>query len=118
MSSIYSHKLFSANPYSSYCGEDTIIFEEAVKKEVKSKPQKTKKSAVLCEPAALPEEIDYSAYTSDEARILRLLEKGDSLLADEIAGLTGMEISDVLSVLTDLEISGAVRAMAGQRYMI
>ncbi len=114
----YSHKLFSANPYSSYCGEDTIIFEEAVKKEVKSKPQKTKKSAVLCEPAALPEEIDYSAYTSDEARILRLLEKGDSLLADEIAGLTGMEISDVLSVLTDLEISGAVRAMAGQRYMI
>ncbi len=111
----YSHKLFSANPYSNYCDNDSIIFENVTVKERRSKSAKATETA----PAKKSEEeIDYSSYSPDEARILKLLERGDSLLADEIAGLTGMEIADVLSVLTELEISGAVRAMAGQRYSI
>ena len=43
-------------------------------------------------------------------------DRGTAMLADDIAEACGMEITDILSILTDLEIDGAVTQKAGQKY--
>ena len=39
------------------------------------------------------------------------------MLADDIAEACDMDIADMLSILTDLEIEGAVTQKAGQKYI-
>ena len=40
------------------------------------------------------------------------------MLADEVAAAAEMEISDVLMILTDLELEGIVISCAGQTYKL
>ena len=62
-------------------------------------------------------EYDASALEGDEAKVYGLLKDAEKpLLADELAEMCGMDISDMLMLLTDLELEGAVRSAAGQSY--
>lgn len=62
-------------------------------------------------------EYDASALEGDEAKVYSLLKESEKpLLADELAEMCGMDISDMLMLLTDLEIEGAVTSAAGQSY--
>lgn len=108
----FSHKLISTNPFNDYSGDENIVFNN------RHKTSKPASEETKTEDAKAPDEIDYSSLSQDEARIVKLLEKGDSLLCDEIAALTGMEVSDVLTTLTELELSGILTAKAGQRYSL
>lgn len=64
-------------------------------------------------------EIDLSEFTEDEVKIYSVLkEAGKPLLADELAEICGIDVSDVLTLLTDLEIGGAVSPAAGQSYTV
>ncbi|MDE6762279.1 MAG: DNA-processing protein DprA [Oscillospiraceae bacterium] len=63
------------------------------------------------------QEYDASALEGDEAKVYGLLKEAEKpLLADELAEMCGMDISDMLMLLTDLEIEGAVMSAAGQSY--
>ena len=63
------------------------------------------------------QEYDASSLEGDEAKVYSLLkEAGKPLLADELAEMCGMDISDMLMLLTDLELEGAVMSAAGQSY--
>ncbi|MDE6746888.1 MAG: DNA-processing protein DprA [Oscillospiraceae bacterium] len=68
--------------------------------------------------AGIPaQEYDASTLEGDEAKVYGLLkEAGKPLLADELAEMCGMDISDMLMLLTDLELEGAVISAAGQSY--
>lgn len=67
------------------------------------------------EPAA---EYDASGLEGDEAAVYGILKKaGKAVPIDDIAAECGMEISELLMLLTDLEIDGAVTSAAGQSYI-
>lgn len=60
---------------------------------------------------------DASSLEGDEAKVYGLLkEAGKPLLADELSEMCGMDISEMLMLLTDLELEGAVISAAGQSY--
>ena len=60
---------------------------------------------------------DASSLEGDEAKVYGLLkEAGKPLLADELSEMCGMDISEMLMLLTDLELNGAVISAAGQSY--
>jgi len=60
---------------------------------------------------------DASLLEGDEAKVYGLLkEAGKPLLADELSEMCGMDISEMLMLLTDLELEGAVISAAGQSY--
>lgn len=61
---------------------------------------------------------DPSELTGDEAAVYSLLKKaGKAVAIDDIAASCGIEISELLMLLTDLEIDGAVTSAAGQSYI-
>lgn len=63
------------------------------------------------------ESFDASLLDGEEAEVYGILKKSDrALLADEIAQMCGKDISDVLMLLTDLELDGAVQSGAGSSY--
>ena len=85
------------------------------------RPFERKKDAslrVAQEPPQIADvDLDLSDLTAEEKNIYDILKSaGKPMLADEIAAELDADISDVLSVLTDLELSGAVRSEAGQSY--
>lgn len=60
---------------------------------------------------------DASLLEGDEAKVYGLLkEAGKPLLVDELSEMCGMDISEMLMLLTDLELEGAVVSSAGQSY--
>ncbi len=76
------------------------------------------KTSVSSEQSQVREnEYDASALEGDEAKVYGLLkEAGKPLLADELSEMCGMDISEMLMLLTDLELNGAVISAAGQSY--
>lgn len=65
------------------------------------------------------EKFDVSVLDEAEAQVYKLLEEaGKPVRADDLAVMCGMDISDMLGILTDLEIEGAVESSAGQCYNI
>ncbi len=76
------------------------------------------KTSVSSEQSQVREnEYDAFALEGDEAKIYGLLkEAGKPLLADELSEMCGMDISEMLMLLTDLELNGAVISAAGQSY--
>ncbi len=61
--------------------------------------------------------IDYSGLSENQAGIIKLLSNG-ALLADEITVKLQKNISEVLTDLTELEIMGYVKSLAGKRYSL
>ncbi len=78
------------------------------------------KTSVSSEQSQVREnEYDASALDGDEAKVYGLLkEAGKPLLADELSEMCGMDISEMLMLLTDLELNGAVISAAGQSYTV
>lgn len=78
------------------------------------------KTSVSSEQSQVREnEYDASALEGDEAKVYGLLkEAGKPLLADELSEMCGMDISEMLMLLTDLELNGAVISAAGQSYTV
>ena len=62
-------------------------------------------------------DFDASVLEDEAAEVYEILKKaGRSVQADELAEMCGMDISEMLMVLTDLEIEGAVQSSAGNIY--
>lgn len=69
-------------------------------------------------PRSPAERYDPSGLTGDEAAVYGFLKKaGKAVAIDDIAAGCGIEISELLMLLTDLEIDGAVASAAGQKYI-
>jgi len=60
---------------------------------------------------------DYSDFSDSEVKILRALEEGP-LHADTIVYKTGLDISNVISILTILELKGAVQELSGRTFAL
>jgi DNA processing protein len=62
---------------------------------------------------------DITELSEEQAAVAKILEGSDApMLADEVAAAAEMEISDVLMILTDLELEGIVISCAGQTYKL
>ena len=85
-----------------------------------AEPKKRKKKKAekeITEPEKPQYEFDASALDDEAAEVYNTLKNaGRSIQADELAQMCGMDISEMLMVLTDLEIEGAVRSAAGNIY--
>ncbi|MCM1023434.1 MAG: DNA-processing protein DprA [Prevotella sp.] len=93
---------------------DPLSGEKNVKT-VKSVPEASEMTEIS---ETAESEYDASLLEGDEAKVYSLLkEAGKPLLADELAEMCGMGISDMLMLLTDLELEGAVVSAAGQSYI-
>lgn len=63
------------------------------------------------------EDFDASVLEGDTAQVYAFLkESGKPMLADELAAEFDMDIAEMLMILTDLELEGAVSAAAGHSY--
>ncbi|MBQ3160777.1 MAG: DNA-processing protein DprA [Oscillospiraceae bacterium] len=116
----YGHKIAKAQT------SDVVVlpddFEEKTYK-AKAKPapykdieDKTKKQYTE-EAAEEKSEFDASVLDDETAEVYKMLKNaGKPVQADELAEMCGMDISEMLMVLTDLEIEGAVQSAAGNIY--
>ena len=88
-----------------------------------TQPKERRKRAVakikVTEPQIIEEAstADLSSLDGTKRQITELLADG-TLLADEISQALDMDISQVLSELTELEIDGYIKALAGNRYSL
>ncbi len=86
----------------------------------KEKRKRTVAKIKVSEPQQIIEETstaDLSSLDGTKRQITELLADG-TLLADEISQALDMDISQVLSELTELEIDGYIKALAGNRYSL
>ncbi len=116
----YGHKIAKAQ------SSDIVVlpddFEEKPYK-TKAKPDPYKdneikpKKKYAEEAAEEKTEFDASVLDDEAAEVYKMLKNaGRSVQADELAQMCGMDISEMLMVLTDLEIEGAVQSAAGNIY--
>ncbi|MBQ7981795.1 MAG: DNA-processing protein DprA, partial [Oscillospiraceae bacterium] len=82
------------------------------KAKAKEQPKEEAAEAAVCEPS-----FDASVLDEEAAAVYEKLKNtGASVQADELAEMCGMDISEMLMILTDLEIEGAVSSAAGNIY--
>ena len=116
----FSHKINSTNMYDNYSikEEDSSLFENTDKKTARQKDTKVRElqNAEEVKEKSIPE-INYDDLTDEQVEIVKLLEKGP-LLADEISESTQMDVTDVLTILTELELCGVVQAQPGKKYTL
>lgn len=80
-------------------------------------PKKSPKTSEKAVPEITEPQFDVSLLSEEEAAVYNTLKNsGTSMLADDIAAACGIDIADMLTILTDLEIEGAVTQKAGQSY--
>lgn len=83
------------------------------------KPKKTHRKKKINKAKNVEEKkelnISYENLNPLQIKICKVLES-KNLMADEIALLTGEDITDILSELIDLEIEGVVKSLAGKMY--
>ena len=115
----FAHKINSIGHDNNYTiKEDSIVFGETTSKHEKSSDSGlTSGNAGEDKIKTSIPSINYNELTEEQAQIVRLLEQS-SLLADEIAEQSGMDVDQVLSLLTELELYGVVQAQAGKRYSL
>ncbi len=99
--------------------EDSAILNNGEPKPVKHRKskRKTPDNRVVSEAEAVKTtpEPDLSGLDDTQRSICELL-KGGNMLADEIAAKLGMDISDVLAQLTELELFGTVKSYPGKMF--
>ncbi len=61
--------------------------------------------------------VDFSRFSPQEKAVLELLSAGEKS-ADDLCVEASMTAGEMLGILTDLEIEGAVEALSGQRYRL
>lgn len=124
----YGHKIANAGAAlaAALAGEKTgsayrqasLIDPLAEEKNVKTAKSVSEEEEMTEIPDASESEYDASLLEGDGAKVYSLLkEAGKPLLADELAEICGTDISDMLMLLTDLELEGAVVSAAGQSYI-
>jgi predicted Rossmann fold nucleotide-binding protein DprA/Smf involved in DNA uptake len=69
-------------------------------------------------PSEKPSSLPVAEKTSAVSLSQRICEalRGNALSADELSVATGIGIGDLLAELTELEIDGKIRSMAGNRF--
>lgn len=123
----YSHKLRFTKDSDAFSdkSQGNMFFAADIPVEGKKpagsgKSAKTIKPQVNDETLPAPERIpiDTSSLSDEQKRIIAELEGSPSAAkaADEIADKLGIDISDLFTELTSLEIEGYVRSLAGNRY--
>lgn len=95
--------------------EDSAMFERTEKHRRK---RKTVKPEIAEKPASEPKKnTDLTGLSGAELEICKLIQN-EPMLADNIAAELNMEITDVLSALTLLELDGKVESLAGNRFAL
>ncbi len=116
----YGHKI--ANADAVFTGIPNGSASETYRKADMIDPLEEAKSAEDVSDSDVPDtegsgEFDVSGLNEDEKTVYEMLKKaGAPVQADELAEMCGMDISEMMSLLTGLEIEGAVKSSAGQRY--
>lgn len=110
----YGHKIANADAvFSSVSGGKPV----SAKSSAETADTLSEKVMEVREEEQSAEEFDASELGDEEALVYGALKKaGRPVQANDLAEMCGMDISEMMSVLTDLEIEGAVTSSAGQHY--
>ncbi len=115
----FSHKLNYINPYEQYVykSESAVFSSEKI-----SKPKKIRDNKKSTEPENIEnnievKEIDLSDLDDTQVKIVELL-KEKTFLSDELSVKLNIDISQILTSLTELELLGIVKSLAGKRYSL
>lgn len=112
----FSHKLNSINSDDIYSDkEDSVLFEEKIIGQASAAEEKAPPEEKKPEP---PKQVDYSDLSGEQTQIMRLFETCESISVDEIAAATDFDVSEILTTLTELELFGRIKALAGNRYSL
>jgi len=93
--------------------------KKSAEKTAEKNEAETQEAEALISQKAQPDEpeFDVSVLDDETAEVYRILkDAGKPVQADDLAQMCGMDISEMLMVLTDLEIEGAVKSAAGNIY--
>ncbi len=114
----YGHKIAKAQT------SDTVVLpDDFEEKPYRAKVQPAANDLIAESPVKpqiqkAEQSFDASVLDDEAAEVYRTLKNaGKPVQADELAEMCGMDISETLMVLTDLEIEGAVQSSAGSIYI-
>ena len=115
--SSYSHKLSLPNPLTPYISkEDSFLFSEDDEEENEVRAGIPKKSSHSAQPeeqsARIFTEEELSQLDDSQAAVMKLLSQG-RMHVDDLSEQSGIDIGDLSAVLTELELYGFIRALAG-----
>lgn len=119
----YSHKISYTKTVQNYVtkSEDTSVFMEGKASNVK--PVKSvRKAEIKAEAVAKPEiktepDVSLDGISEVQQKIVSVL-KGRQMLADDIARETDLDVMELFSELTELEITGIVKSLPGNRFSL
>jgi len=116
----YSHKLSIDMPFEEFFLK-TPESQSVINKKPRSTQEKEKKlppeKSENKEETIEENSIDYSMLTQVQFEIVEMLSNG-TMQADEITVKLGVNVSEVLTALTELEMFGYIKALAGKRYSL
>ncbi len=104
-------------------GFENILIKNTETPEIKEPKQKRTRTVSKVKVAQAKQKVedtntpDFSQIYGTKLRITELL-ADRTLLADEISQALDMDVSKVLSELTELELDGYIKALAGKRYSL
>ncbi|MBP0964922.1 MAG: DNA-processing protein DprA [Oscillospiraceae bacterium] len=75
-------------------------------------------AADISEKPAKPKPVDLSELTEEQAAVVKYLSENGETAADDIADALDCDVSQLFSVLTELELMGRISQSAGQHYSI
>jgi len=109
----FSHKLSSMKPENEF--DDPVsegsVFAEKKNIKKKSSPVHAEKTEPVCV------KISYDGLSDDQICIVKSLESGQSYI-DDICESTGLDITDILAEITELEMTGKVVSLPGKQYKL
>ncbi|MBO5448890.1 MAG: DNA-processing protein DprA [Ruminococcus sp.] len=97
--------------------EDSGFYSEQEKREATGRSSGKKHGKTEPEQTTVEKrsEYDFSGLDDTQSKICMLL-KDKNMLVDEISAAAGLDISDTLALLTELEMEGAVRSLPGKMF--
>lgn len=96
--------------------EEVILDDESTRVRRTSRPAAPKQEDIKAEPVS--HNVEPNGLDETEQIIYNILKTHGTVPADDVAAEAGMEISDVLDVLTNLEMDGIVSSSDGHSYKL
>jgi DNA processing protein len=75
-------------------------------------------SGLASKQGALPAEISFEGFTQNEGQVLALLKKNGAMQLDELSWQSGLQLTQLASLLLNLEFQGMVRSLPGKKYAL
>lgn len=114
---LFTHKVFSLNNYYEIKNDASILEDSNKKIKVKSLKNNPEEKVMLEKNNDTKIEIDFSILDENQKTIVELLSDKE-MHFDDLIYNTNIDVSEMFSLLTELEIMGIINSLAGKMYRL